>query len=912
MYGALKFGLAALLAAVLPPASVLAAVPSGKLLLDFETAEQEGIFETVRGDKAVRSAEHTTGGEHSLMVRCGAYLTSWKLPGDWSGYESLEFDAFNASGGVVTVNLLVADEAWKEEGKSTYWNRHNSHFNLLPGENVASIPVTGLYRGEAGSRNNDIKRDIDPGSIVRVDLGFQGPKGAVYLDSFRLVKGTKPASVRAFDFGPESQTVWPGFTPVSWNTLYSKESGYGFSREQGGPGAARDDTFPTRLFRDWTAFENGEFLVDLPPGRYRVWLVFSDCGYWGGEYSQYTVRSVFAEGREMIGENRRDRGGSWEPLYLFQDVEPKPGDDLAALYFDPLFRPRTFEMEISDGRLDLSCKADAPWSSRIAALAIYPAGDAQAAAWIAKIESDNRAEFSREASPIELPKAGPVPAGERNSNCLVFVPGTDEEVHFNYVPDAARLGGAVRLAGAPGETVSGTFGLRPLKDLKTGRIRAGVLQGPGGAQLKIKTSVVRNLAKRGFNTLRWRLKPWYLHETDRIELPAELSRQFWLNVEVPEGAEPGLYRGEVQVSARGFSRGVRVELEVLPLRLDALDFSVCFYGMRKEWLEYMHGYGMTTLSGGPNIRFAGFGAGAEPELEFGPVDEYMDAIRKAGYRRTVLSYQGPAGLQGIGYEGIEEKFAEWGEPAGLDALSAAQRVFAAIEQHAAEREWLPYVFPMCDEPRVREQTRRILDSIRFLRRAAPGLKLAGSYSVDFSENDDPLLHQELFRALDVPILNVHDEAVMEQARKLDKPVYIYNQGRDRFIFGAYLYSERAKGVKGLCQWHMFATHGYQFFDLDGREPDDGIIALRTEGICPTLDLERVRQGIYDLRYLLTLERLATEAGTGELAPARVLLDGIKDGIGLDRRSKPTWLDLDELRRQAAAEIIRLQKTASKP
>lgn len=50
------------------------------------------------------------------------------------------------------------------------------------------IPVRGLYRGEAGSRNNDIKRNIDPDSIVRVDFGF-GPKRV----RGRVVKVSVPA-----------------------------------------------------------------------------------------------------------------------------------------------------------------------------------------------------------------------------------------------------------------------------------------------------------------------------------------------------------------------------------------------------------------------------------------------------------------------------------------------------------------------------------------------------------------------------------------------------------------------------------------------------------------------------------------------------------------------------------------------
>ena len=68
-------------------------------------------------------------------------------------------------------SLLVADRAWEESG-GTYWNRHNSGRSFPPGRTEWVIPLRGLYRGEAGSRNNDIKRNIDPDSIVRIDFGF--------------------------------------------------------------------------------------------------------------------------------------------------------------------------------------------------------------------------------------------------------------------------------------------------------------------------------------------------------------------------------------------------------------------------------------------------------------------------------------------------------------------------------------------------------------------------------------------------------------------------------------------------------------------------------------------------------------------------------------------------------------------
>jgi hypothetical protein len=98
--------------------------------------------------------------------------------------------------------------------------------------------------------------------------------------------------------------------------------------------------------------------------------------------------------------------------------------------------------------------------------------------------------------------------------------------------------------------------------------------------------------------------------------------------------------------------------------------------------------------------------------------------------------------------------------------------------------------------------------------------------------------QEIFRTLDVSALNLHDQGVMDKARELGKEVYIYNQGKDRYSFGLYQWSERAKGVRGRYEWISFIRHGYEYLDLDGREPDTSAIFFASDGLRPGLVLLR--------------------------------------------------------------------------
>ena len=156
-------------------------------------------------------------------------------------------------------------------------------------------------------------------------------------------------------------------------------------------------------------------------------------------------------------------------------------------------------------------------------------------------------------------------------------------------------------------------------------------------------------------------------------------------------------------------------------------------------------------------------------------------------------------------------------------------------------------------------------------------------------------------------MNGHDQSVLDMAKQLGTDVWIYNQGQSRYSFGYYQWSEYMKGVKGRMQWHLFPLHGWQYFDLDGREPDTGVIAYHSKyGILPTLNLARVREGVEDMLYCQTLSDLvAKNPNHPKAADAKALLDKINSGIKLGQRQCPGWLDQDKARADLAALIIAL-------
>ena len=111
-------------------------------------------------------------------------------------------------------------------------------------------------------------------------------------------------------------------------------------------------------------------------------------------------------------------------------------------------------------------------------------------------------------------------------------------------------------------------------------------------------------------------------------------------------------------------------------------------------------------------------------------------------------------------------------------------------------------------------------------------------------------------------------------------------------------------MRGRTQWHTLALHGYQFFDLDGREPDTAMIMWGRTGIIPTIALPRCREGVDDLRFAVTLWNLATRkvdhpASKEALTWLQGLADSLK--VGQQERPKEAMPD-EEFRRGCIARI----------
>ena len=248
------------------------------------------------------------------------------------------------------------------------------------------------------------------------------------------------------------------------------------------------------------------------------------------------------------------------------------------------------------------------------------------------------------------------------------------------------------------------------------------------------------------------------------------------------------------------------------------------------------------------------------------------------------------------------------------------KIWKVVDQHARAANWPLIYYVICDETRVREVAEKELEFMQVMAKVSKAypktLRTSGAYSVNFrnqvkDQNDMLYWHQQFFKALDVSSLGGHDQSVMDEALKLGKEIQIYNQGTDRNSFGIYQWSEFRKGVKARWQWHLTIMHGYQFFDLDGREPDSQLICYGRNGIIPTMDIERCRQGAQDFYLYQTLWNMM-QKGAGDAqarTKAQALLEDTTGKLQIGQRRGLAGFDPDDFNAKVVAAIESLSGSA---
>jgi len=554
---------------------------------------------------------------------------------------------------------------------------------------------------------------------------------------------------------------------------------------------------------------------------------------------------------------------------------------------------------------------------------------------VKQLEQRNREEFaSRAVFMGPKPKELKPPADAVAKGWWLGFPSLEEEVTFTDSP-GAPAGPDAKLSrrAARGQRVSATFAVRPLRDLGDASLSfvATDLAGPGGAAIaasNVDLRYVHHHATRGFGSIAYTIRPESLRPVDgaNLKLAKDLTRQFWVTVHVPADAKPGTYTGRLTLRGGEIDATAPIAIDVLDVTLDEPDFLMGFFGLwvpkelpgdyeshLRALLTLFRDHGMNTFTGGPEVPFSGLDAGGKPILDFAGADRFFRVCREVGFTKPIVSYGGPGMVSGLHESyAIGETGRAWEQKTGKSFEELLRIVWSAVDAHAKQQQWPPILYNFTDEPRVLAQANEQLELMRLYRSAAPFVKIGGSYSVHW-DKDDPLDRaiQDIFKTLTWSALNEHGQVDLDKAREFGRDLYVYNQGRSRFSFGAYQFAEMRKGVRGRIQWHTLALHGYQFFDLDGREPDSAMVNWGSKGLIPTIHLARCREGADDFRYALTLWNLTERHKANPAAEkGRAWLAQMSDSIPAGNREPPDNFPGDEaFRDQCAAHIQEILRAA---
>ena len=823
---------------------------------------------------------HATTGRKALRIDTS--YVSMDQPQNWLGYDFLKADLFTESRKPLNLDVEIRDT-----GTRDYWTRVNYSTVVPPGQSTLIIPVKQLYVGEKSRPG----RMLILSGITRLIFGIgEKPAARLFLDDLRLERDDTPARVsfdglHAYDFGTSTSPVMDGFTPITPATLYSRGRGYGLKDAR--IWRAFDALQPDPLYQDFLCIEAGGLAVDVPNGKYHVFVnIDSPSGFWG-EYQTFRRGAILAEGRPVVQETM-DFEAFKAKYFRFWNRDDLPTDVTFDKYQKAYFREKRFDVDVTDGQLNLEFQGE-NWACCVSALVIFPVQKAaQGEAFLKYVEARRRFYFDNYFKRVLPPPTGDplLPTKEdRRRGFLVFQRDAMGDVSYNDTPWKAEVGDLLRGEAFAGEYEPVTVSLVPLRDLGTVKVTAGDLTGPAAiipaAAIDLGYVSYRISRVTADGTV-YTISPRLIMPGGVVSMPRGLTRRFWLTVRTPTDARPGVYKGTIAIRPeKGETTSIPLEIRVRAGRLDPVDIPAGPFGytigipwfgedprparynqeMVNKSLRKMRDYGFTACSGLPSIAYQGFNRG-KPVLDFTAADAQMKLVKELGFLAVTGYGGGVSGLDSY----YQDKSAM--SAAGIqDYPTFVKAIYSQVQEHAGRNRWIPVYYNLADEP-IGDDLVRAAENAEVYRRAFPKGPPTFTGASSFTGNDQKDPHFRLSRALHVVSWNDHDEVSVRLLHNTGGDWAFYNGG-NRWTFGTYMYkAAKQYGMKFRLSWHWNAVAGDPYYALDCREDDYAWCNASPDGqLIPSVEFERLREGLDDYRRLITLDRLTTQHPGAPAAPA---------------------------------------------
>ncbi|MCC7350897.1 MAG: hypothetical protein IT446_10030 [Phycisphaerales bacterium] len=485
---------------------------------------------------------------------------------------------------------------------------------------------------------------------------------------------------------------------------------------------------------------------------------------------------------------------------------------------------------------------------------------------------------------------------------LVPVGATDEtDLYQTSTHDAAQMTlQHISLAGTPGEMTPFAFRLRAIQPVRNGTVSLAALSGDAGV-IDAGAFDPRYLSSRGnylvhdWNIARETPEAMaaignQLRGSDQLtpfSLPAGGSGLVWVYLRVPDSAKPGLYHGRCTVNMDGVATAFDIELTVRPFTLQR--------PINKNYGSFFRYY----LPGDVNAN------AAEPQAGLTSREAYraaLETLDEAGYDSLVIYVSARDDILWV-----LDQCVDLGWTHGTFVLISPWSVKPEELQQRYGQYDMKFLAWGVDEPSLERQIPQVLSSYDRI--------IEAGYTPTFTPNVPlGLLMADSLKQI-VPIIAISGNApyLFDATRRYHdegRKVYWYRPGMGqpsldkRLTRGIYFWMEP---VDGVIDWGEDAA--YTQISVDQTV---GFIGEQT---VPTVGRENVRQGLYDMYYLYTLQQhLKTSKNPDAVRKGEALLQWVR------RYFAPDWHEvarriggpqyLASLREQISNCIVELDQTSN--
>ncbi len=515
-----------------------------------------------------------------------------------------------------------------------------------------------------------------------------------------------------------------------------------------------------------------------------------------------------------------------------------------------------------------------------------------------------------------------------------FVKSCAEDVFPNTRPKKEELVTDLNCFGVPGEYVPVVLCVLPLEDLKGMTVSVTDLK--NGDSRIISGNIEVTAARYECVPIgRSSTGVWYVKNRYLVKGPANgysgIPRPFWITVKIPENALPGIYKGEASINAGKKSVKLPYTLEVFPFKFIPWGKDHTF------WMWYYKGYPadnsmleahLSNLSEHGMNCFDSFLTPFKPKvsgdsvsLDFYYADNLVVLLKKYGFTKWMFDNR-------MQYDLFAQmkNTRPWS-----DEHRRVVRDFAEKVAFKAKKPGWPTLVFTFDEPREEQEKwglRGYLDiKNTFEIFKSAGLLVNASWSSwgGQKRKDDSSKIADYSELCPIPYYNTThgnykpSDKIIDKVLSLKKPLLLYNCGAYRYCFGYLTYQRNALGNSQF--WWGAAVIG----DPTSEYAHSSCAVTSRDGktIYNTTSWEQIREGVYDYRYMITLDDALLKCknkNSPEAVKALALLEEIKNykiessmGTGIDAdflaeqmRDFTGGAKMDEFKYRIAKSIMELQ------